>query len=472
MLFPPLSWLAGGPRAVGVASAVAAAALFEPLVRARFGPAARYGALWLGVATGTLLFTGRMPFALGVALGLAALLTLQRERRLAATALAVACALASPVAGLFLALAGIAYALASPRERRGGLAVALGALLPPLALALAFPEGGRHPFVLSAFLPIPLFGAAALALLPRRERALRIGVALYALAGTAAFALDTPMGGNATRLGALFGGPVLACALAAHPPRLPRRLLVPALVLVLGALAWWQWSPAVRDTAAVLGEPTAERGHFEPLARVLTREGPPRGRVEVVATVGHWEAADLAPSFPLARGWERQLDAGRNRLFYEGGGDPLDPRDYARWLVESGVDRVALPLRGGLDYSAEGEARLVRGGPPYLEPRYRTHDWLVYEVRLPGAAIVVPERGAEIDLRELGPDEAKLAVRRPGAALVRVRWTPYWEPRGAGGCVERAGEWTRIVARRPGLLRLRARFAPERLLRRGRRCDR
>ena len=52
---------------------------------------------------------------------------------------------------------------------------------------------------------------------------------------------------------------------------------------------------------------------------------------------------------------------------------------------------------------------------------------------------------------------------------VRVRWTPYWLA--AGGCVERAGRWTRVSAAERGFMRLSTRFAPERILDHGRRCD-
>jgi cation:H+ antiporter len=49
------------------------------------------------------------------------------------------------VAGLFLALAGAAHALAHPR-RRDGVLLAAAALVPSLLLAAAFPEGGEQPF--------------------------------------------------------------------------------------------------------------------------------------------------------------------------------------------------------------------------------------------------------------------------------------------------------------------------------------
>ena len=44
----------------------------------------------------------------------------------------------------------------------------------------------------------------------------------------------------------------------------------------------------------------------------------PGERVEVAFTHNHWEAAHLATSVPLARGWERQLDEKANPLFYDG----------------------------------------------------------------------------------------------------------------------------------------------------------
>src|SRR5207244_3496953 len=115
VLFPPLAWLLG-PLVVGAISSVAAAAIFEPLARAHFGPGARWGSLWFGLAATTSLISGRIPFALGVALGLGSLLAFQRGRLVLAVALGLGCSLASPVAGAFLALAALLHVL---RRRRG-----------------------------------------------------------------------------------------------------------------------------------------------------------------------------------------------------------------------------------------------------------------------------------------------------------------------------------------------------------------
>src|SRR5205814_6564625 len=139
VLFPPLAWWLG-LSVVGVASTLTSAGLFDALARGRWGERARWASIWLGFGTATLLFTGRLPFARGVAVGLGSLLALQRGRAALACVLAVACSLSSPIAGLFLVLAGVSWALGGRTARKGAAAVAACALVPPLALSLAFPE--------------------------------------------------------------------------------------------------------------------------------------------------------------------------------------------------------------------------------------------------------------------------------------------------------------------------------------------
>ena len=473
VLSPPLGWLLG-PQPMGALSAVAATACFTELMRNAYGTiAARLGTVWFGVGSATLLFTNRLPFALGTAFGIAAALALQRNRRLLTPALGVLSAISSPVAGLFLAMGGVAYAISHRRggSRRGvsrgrriaardGLILAAAAFLPPVLLTLAFPEGGYAPFPFSAYLPIPLFALACLALLPRAQGTLRWGVALYGLGATLALVIPTAMGGNAVRLGALLGGPVLACALYA---RLGRRPLVP-MVALLGALAFWQWSPAVRDIYKAIDDPVAQASYFDPLREYL-RLLPDQRRIEIPFTFGHWEGAEVASEAPLARGWLRQLDTGRHPLFY---GDGLNELTYASWLSENAVRYVALP-DAKPDSSSYRERALIESGRlPYLRLRKRFDHWRIYEVTLP-APLVIPDGEANIALEQLGSDRVLLRVRRPGSALVRVRWTPYWLAK--GGCVERAGDWTRVTAREPGFLPLVIRFSPERIVQRGRRCN-
>jgi hypothetical protein len=449
VLFPPLAWLLG-PWLAGASAAIAAAALFEPLARGRWGERARWGSLWFGIGTGAMLFTGRLPFAMGVAFGLGALLAHQRGRPWLAFALAMLSGLASPVAALFLTLAALC---AFEWE------VAAAAFLPTAALAAAFPEGGYMPFEFTTYLPVPLLAIGALVVLPRRERALRLGVVVYALATTAAYFIHTPMGSNAVRLGALFAGPLALCA-ARIPTRPVGRA---AFVAVLAALALWQWSSPVRDFLASQNEPSAETSYYKPLLGFLAKQRPENGRVEIPFTRSHWEAAVVAPHFPLARGWERQLDAGRNPLFY---GGILTNFTYANWLAEHAVQFVALPDVKP-DESSFAERGLIEDDPPYLKLIRRLPHWRIYRVTLPHP-MVIPEEGVDIRLARITSDVVEFDVRTTGTALVRVRWSPYW--RVHGGCVERSGDWTQVTANRRGRIRMTMSFALSRILLRGRRC--
>jgi hypothetical protein len=467
ILSPPFAWLVT-PAVALVLTALAATALFEPLVRHHFGARrARWGALWFGIASATLLFTSRLPFAVGVVLGLATALALQRRRRWLAVLSAFLCPLGSPVAGLFLSMGAVAYSLGARgedrhRKRVDGVLVAIAALLPPVFLSVAFPEGGYAPFPKSSYLPIPLFCLACLMLLPRRERELKWGAALYGVGSSLALLIETPMGGNAVRLGALFGGPLLICALSRHRYPHPRLALIPMTAL-FAALAFWQWSPAVRDLAKAIDDPAARADYFEPLKQYLATL-PDQRRIEIPFTRSHWEGAEIAPIAPLARGWLRQLDTGRNQIFYKG---DLNKITYASWLAENGVRYVALPSAKP-DKSSYKERALIERGLPYLRLRWSSDDWRVYEVTLP-APIVISRGAANITLEQFGSDRVLLRVIRPGQALVRVRWTPYWLAH--GGCVEQEDGWTKVTAPKEGFLLLTTRFSPERVFQHGRRCN-
>jgi len=458
LLFPPLA-ASLTPQLVAAISAVASAGLFGAIARYAYGTRARLGAVWFAAATATNLLTGRLTFALGVALGLAGLLAIQRCRSALAAGAGALTALASPVAGLFLALTGAAAAIA----RRpaiggrgawvGGAAAALGATVAIVALVLAFPVGGVEPFVASAFWNVPIFCAAALVLLPRDERVVRWGVALYALAAIALFAIDNAAGGNATRLGALFGGPVLALALAHRRPV--------ALAVVAVPLLFWQWSPAVRDVSDAAGDPSVERAFHAPLIDRLDSltVGAP-ARVHVLPTRNRWEAVHVARDYPLARGWLRQAESDDFDLFDDG---RLTPGSYLAWLRDHGVSYVAVPRGLELDYLAEDEAELIAGGLDFLDLVWESGDWRLYELTA-AAPLVAPadaplEPPADARLAALGPDGFELTADRPGSYLVRVHYTDYWQVEAGEACVSPAGEWTRVDVREPSVVRVKASFS-------------
>ncbi len=213
ILAPALGALIG-PQLLAAISMVAATALFALVIEGRFGERAeRIAALFFALGASVSLLSSRVPFDLGLAIALAAVLLAQRERLPAALALSVVASLASPVSGAFLAVAWLAWALAGERRVWPG-ALCLAALVPIGALSIVFPEGGTQPFVGSAFYPA-LVGVIVVGLaIPAGQRALRIGAVLYGLVLIGSFLVPSAVGGNADRLGALVAGPVAACVLA------------------------------------------------------------------------------------------------------------------------------------------------------------------------------------------------------------------------------------------------------------------
>jgi hypothetical protein len=331
----------------------------------------------------------------------------------------------------------------------------VAALAPPAIVSLVFPDGREGPFVFSAFWPVPLFALAFFAAVPARERTLRTGAILYALAAIGAFAITTPVGGNAVRLGALVGGPLLLCALLAT-----RRRLTYPLIALLVAFGVWQWSAAVRDIAQTAGDPSTEASFYRPLNDFLARADPGEPfRIEVPFTFSHWETAELPPSFALARGWLRPDDRDYNHLFYDGS---LNPATYRAWLAEHAVRFVAVPKGVKPDYSARAELRLVASGLPYLRPAWSSRDWQVYELTSPHPMAL----GAHVT--RVGVNDADLRFTHPGTATIRLRWSPYWRTHGA--CVEKAGEWTQVTARSPGRIHLEQSFSFGRIGSEGQRC--
>ncbi len=462
ILFPPLGALLGA-RVAGALAAVASAVLFERIARRHFGERARWGALWFGAGTVADLLIGRMTFVLGVALGLAAVFALQRGHRRSGLALGVACTLASPVAGLFLAMAGFAHWLATQRRERVGLWLAALALAPAVVLSVLFPEGGSQPFHANTLAAIVACCGLLLWLLPREERMLRTGAVVYLASALAAFVIASPMGDNASRLGVAFAGPLLLCA-ALAPGVLERRRRQ-VLAVAVGMLAWQVWAP-VRETLKGAFDPSAQAAYYAPLVSFVDARSQGAVRVEVPFTRLHWESVYVARSIPLARGWVTQLDRKYNALFRTGD-RPLSPARYRAWLDREGVRYVALP-DVALDPTGRGEAKLIRAGAPFLREVFRDRHWRIYEVLgTPGLADGVGE------VARIAPQSFTLRVPRPGFTLVRVRFTPYWRVSGGRGCVMRGqGGWTLVYALSTGALRVDASFDPRRLLDRDARCAR
>ncbi len=460
VLFPPLGALLG-PQVVGVLSVVASSYLFDRLVRDRWGAEARWATLWFAAGVVTLLADGQLTFALGVAFGLGSLRLLQLRRPVFGSLAAAGCALASPVAAAFLAGVLIAGSWrGGVRFQRAGLTAGLIALLLTLIPNLAFPEAGHFPFVLSSYVAIPVWCLGALILtqgVRTEERQLRLVVLGYALAATAIYLVPNAMGGNAVRLGALFGGPVLAAVLLARRPRpaVPTWFFVVVLAVTMVGSLYWQFTASVTQIARSVGDPSTTEAYFAPVAHWLRGHGAKGARIEVPPTANHWEAAYLAPSFDLARGWLRQLDTTRDDVFYDEG--ELTNRAYSAWLRGNAISYVALP-DAPLDYSSTAEQRLILREPPYLKLRWTSEHWRIYQVVDP-QPLVAPMGAGRAQTLWVGRQGFALDVTRPGRFLVRVNFTPYWTLSRGRGCLLRSGDWTVARTIHTGVLRVDADFS-------------
>ena len=426
-----------GPVAVGAMSAVVSTVLFNHLAQRYFGQHALFGSIWFAAGTVCNVIVGRITFACGLAFALAAVVALAHRALPLAALLAAAASLTSPVAGVGALLAVAAWTL-SRRENRGrGIAVGLCGGLPLVAISVLFPTTGWFPYEPWAFgwdLAVALVIMVAIG---PAVRTVALAAAAYSAAAAAVFLVANPLGGNISRFGQFFAGPLLACALSGR-----RRIVV--LLLAVPLLAW-QWVPVIDTIASGSDDQSAQASYYKDVLTFLT--GPARlgGRVEIPSTYSQWESVRAALVVPLARGGERQLDIGFNPMFYDNAG--FDAARYQAWLQDNGVEYVALP-DARLDDSSLVERALLLGGLPYLTPAYRDAHWTVW--RFDGFAGLVTGPARVI---ELATDGVTLSVDQPGDVTLRVRYSPHWTIDGTG-CIESENGWTRLSGLEQGVVHL------------------
>ncbi|WP_296601963.1 MFS transporter [Nocardioides sp.] len=435
VLSPYLMAAVGVRTTLVVAGTLAAGLLAWLLVGRRRSDArtlavAGYGALaLLGNAV-----SGRVTFALGTLFALVAICLLVgwprrrssgvalRPARGAAVALAAGLATAaSPVAGLFLGL--VAATLWLGRQRAASYILGL----PPVAVvalaAVLFPFSGTQPMPWYSTI-LPVLAAVAVAIsVPASWRSVRLAAVLYAVAVVLVWLIPSPIGTNVSRLGLLFGGVVLVTAAATGGwrasslagrlgPAAARVLLVVAILTT----SIWQVATAARDAVGASGQ-TSWGSDIDPVLEQLELRRADLGRVEVVPTRSHREAAVFAPHVPLARGWNRQADAERNRLFYRD--RPLTEQAYRRWLHRWAVQYVVLSTAQP-DAAAVAETDLINGGLPYLEPVWSDEHWTLYAVRRPTPLVSPPARVVSFDAEHL-----TLFTPSAGDVVVRIADSPW-----------------------------------------------
>ncbi|MGZ4671400.1 MAG: hypothetical protein ACXV5U_03015 [Ilumatobacteraceae bacterium] len=436
VLFPVLG-AAVGIWTVAVASAALSALLADLVIRKAIGHTSWMASLWFAVGTVTNVAVGRLPFALGMTIGLAALLAAQHRRIVLSLLIAAATGAASAVVSVFLVVIFAAWAVVSTgRDRRFFGAAAAAAIVPVLLISVVYPQGGMFPFRWGALVWTLIVCAAVATMVPVDQKLLRVAAGFYGLASVAAFVVPTPLGANITRLGMYAAAPVLLAVAQ------PRRIAVSAAIALI---AFWQWSPAFDAIVRAGRDPSTNAAYYQPVLAFLAAAHTQPARVEVVPTKRHWEATFVALDVPIARGWERQFDTRYNPQFYKPG---LTADGYRRWLLDWGVRYVALS-DAPVDRSGQQEAALLTDGLPFLRPIFANNHWKVWEV-IDGDGLV--EGPAQVVA--LGIDSITLRVLSRGDVIVRIHGSSAWAT-DPPTCIETTSDgWIILRDAQPGPLRV------------------
>jgi hypothetical protein len=443
VLYYPLAALLG-IKLLAVATVSTAALAFAVVVGREWGPAARWSSRTFAVVWAGIVLSAAFPFALGAALALLAIWALQAGRAWRFALLAALTLAASPLAFLLLALCLSGVGIARWQDR--------SLLVPPVVTMLVFGAievllwrlfpGGRYPFSLQELAAALTFCVLGAALTWRVEgaRPLRWVFVIYLGACVAAFLIPSAVGENVARL-RYAAVPVAVLLLS-----LRRWRPLPVCLVALGLAVSWNVTPIAGQYFKGRADPASKPAYWAPAIGYLRAHLTPSYRVEAVDTAGHWGATYLAEAeIPLARGGYRQDDFPQNKLLY----DELRRGAYLGWLRGLGVRFVVLTTAPP-DYSARGEARLLRSGHSGLRPVFHTPHLSIYAVPKP-RPIVTGAAPAAV----LGLTATRLVVglSRPGDYRLAVRYSPYWHADGA--ClIRRKDGMTTVAARHAGRLEL------------------
>ena len=448
LLYYPLAALVG-IRLLAVATVAVATLAFAVVVWKEWGPQARWSSRAFAVVWAAIVLSAAFPFVLGSALALLALWALQARRPWVFAALAGLTAAASPIAFLLLVL--IVVGLAIGRRSDRWLQIAAGSGLAAVLLFEAliwrvFPAGGRYPFSTAELAAACAYCALSAAFAWRVEqlRALRFVFPVYGIACLTFFLLSTAVGENIARLRyAAIPLSVLVLSLRSWRPR------IPALIVFALAVSW-NVTPLAASYVKAEDDAASRAAYWQPAVSYLHAHLTPSYRVEAVDTSGHWPALYLARAdIPLARGWFRQDDFPQNEVLY----DELGPKAYVDWLRSLGVRYVVL-TDAAVDYSARGEAALLRSGRTPLRPVFSSLHLTVYEVPHPTPILTGP-RGARVV--SLTDSRIVLAAARAGSYRLAVRFSRYWQP--SAGCLSRGADGM-IRLSIPQAGRVSLKFAP------------
>jgi hypothetical protein len=456
MLYYPLAAHVG-QLGVLVPCAAVMGGCFALVCRREWGVAARGPSLtFAATAPFIMMIGGTYPFLAGIATSLAALLLLQRGRRVLFAAAVLLTLAFSPLSFSLLCavLAGVllgqAHPLHSLRLHRAALLSVVVVFVLGVVLQRAFPSEGWYPYDLTDAGIVLVFSLAGLWVAGRHAhtRSMRALFAVYLALNLIAFLLKGPIGSNPSRLFAIAGAPMLWLTANLNPRR-SRLIVIPIIALAVGV----QVGPKVRDAYSAWQNPASARSYWRPALNFLRdhRAEADGYRVEAVSTWGHWEAYYVARAgVPLARGWFRQEDFPQNGSLYN---DEMSPAAFRRWLRSVGVKYVLLP-DAPLDYSSTREAALLRSGRSGLIIAGRTRHWTFYA--LPNATpIVTAPPGRRANLTYLGQERVVVHVSGPGRYIARIRYSPYRHALPASVCLSQTRNgMTLITTHMPGFVQM------------------
>lgn len=393
-----------GVAAVGVLSTAVLCVCGALLVRTSARP--RAGAAALACAACANLYSGRITFAAGMAVVLASFVCLQRGARRSGLLLAAVSGLVSPLAALCHVVGSSALLLARPAEARRHLVAIAAAAAPVAAISLVFGQSSYMPF--SADLCVGAVLTCLGVLVAPVHRQVRALAVVSAVLAVGAYAVHSPVGSNAARMPMLAAGPLVVAT--ARRPRVRAR----EAALTAALLAWPLYS--LSTDMAVAASPSSQADFYAPLLHQLPARGTSTARVEVLDPLSHGASYYLSTQVPLARGWERQVDAADNPLFY---GGPIAADTYRRWLDRHGVGWVAEPRDAELDYGSLTERDLLARGVPYLRPVWSSSSWVLYRVVDPApiatgvlTATALTDTGVTLRAATAGSGTVELAYSR------------------------------------------------------------
>ena len=446
LLYYPLAAVVG-VKLLAVVCIGSSAAAFALLVERQWRGASPWPARVFSIMCAASVLTGALPYALGFTFATLSLLALKARRLALFFALVLLTFAASPLAFALLGVVLIGVAATGPARAAvmPGVAVAATAGIGVL-LWRAFPDRSRYPFASTELIGAVAFAAVGAGVTWRVERArsLRNVFIVYGLVCIAAFLVPSALGENVLRL-RYIAAPLALLALSLRDWR-PH---IPVAVIASLAVAW-NVTPLAFSFAHGASDASARAAYWQPLVRYLHANLTPSYRIEVVDTVGHWEA-DYLPraGIPIARGWFRQDDFPLNQLFYR---PVLSRKAYLRWLHQMGVRYVVL-TDAPTDYSARAEAALLRSGDSGLRRVATLGPAGIFAVPDPRRIVTGPGNPSIV---ALGSSSVTLRISRPASYRLAIRYSPYLASSTACAWARSDG-MTEIRARRAGLVRLRVR---------------